>query len=104
MKKLLPFAFTLMLSGCAPYGPGEDNYGRNLQANGEVVLAAAREYMDETTHVPNSLNDLVPKYLKALPKEPDIQYDRKISTFTFVYKQPGATGLTVACHALLGQL
>ena len=104
MKKLLLLALTLSLSGCATYGPGEDSYGRNLQANGEEVLSAARNYMDETTRVPNSIQELVPKYLKANPKEPDIQYDRKISTFSFTYQQPGSTGLTVTCHALLGQL
>jgi hypothetical protein len=104
MKKLLPLALTLMLSSCAAYGPGEDIYGRTLQGSGEDVLQAARNYMDETTRVPNSLNDLVPKYLAAVPKEPDIQYDRKNSTLYFVYTQKGNNGLTVTCHALLGQL
>jgi len=104
MKKLLPLALTLMLSGCAAYGPGEDKYGRELQGTGEDVLTAARNYMDETTKVPNSLNDLVPKYIQALPKEPSIQYDRKTSTLYFTYKQPGSAGLDVTCHALLGQL
>ncbi|HEY3644438.1 MAG TPA: hypothetical protein VGM16_03795 [Gammaproteobacteria bacterium] len=104
MKKLLPLALSLMLSGCATYGPGEDSYGRNLQANGEEVLSAARNYMDDTARVPASLDELVPKYLKALPTEPKIQYDRKGSSLSFVYQQPGSTGLTVTCHALLGQL
>lgn len=104
MKKLLLLALTLSLSGCATYGPGEDDYGRILQGTGEDVLQAARNYMDETTRVPNSLNDLVPKYLKAIPKDPDIQYDRKNSTFFFTYMQKGPNGMAVTCHALLGQL
>lgn len=104
MKMLLLLALTLSLSGCAAYGPGEDDYGRNLQGTGEDVLQAARTYMDDTTRVPNSLNDLVPKYLKALPKDPVIQYDRKNSTLFFSYLQKGPNGMLVTCHALLGQL
>ena len=104
MKKLLMFVVFLSLSGCAAYGPGEDDYGRILQGNGEDVLQAARTYMDETTRVPNSINDLVPKYLQTVPKDPAIQYDRKTSTFYFIYTQKGKGGLTVTCHALLGQL
>ena len=104
MKTLLPIALTLSLSGCASSAAGEDDYGRALQATGEDVLQAARSYMDETTRVPNSLNDLVPKYLNAIPKEPAIQYDRKNSTFFFIYQQKGPNGMSVTCHALLGQL
>lgn len=104
MKKFLLLALTLSLSGCATYGPGEDDYGRQLQGTGEDVLQAARTYMDETTLVPKSLNVLVPKYLKALPKDPDIQYDRKNSTLFFIYQQKGPNGMSVTCHALLGQL
>lgn len=103
MKKLLLLALILSLSGCAAYGPGEDDYGRTLQGTGEDVLQAARTYMDDTTHVPNSLNDLVPKYLKALPTDPVIQYDRKNSTLFFNYLQKPSNTL-VTCHALLGQL
>lgn len=104
MKKLLLLALTLSLSACATYGPGEDQYGRALQGVGEDVLQAARNYMDETTRVPNNLNELVPKYLRALPTEPDVQYDRKNSTLFFIYQQKGPNGMSVTCHALLGQL
>jgi predicted small secreted protein len=104
MKKLLPVALSLLLSGCATYGPGEDAYGRTLQGTGEDVLQAARNYIDETTRVPKTLNELVPKYLSALPKEPDIQYDRQNSTLFFTYMQKGPNGMAVTCHALLGQL
>jgi len=104
IKETLIVAACLSLAGCATYGPGEDDYGRMLQANGEDVLSAARNYMDETTRVPNSLQELVPRYLKAVPTEPKIEYDRKTSTFYFVYMQKGANGMAVTCHALLGQL
>ncbi|HSN16728.1 MAG TPA: hypothetical protein VLV87_00845 [Gammaproteobacteria bacterium] len=104
MKRLLLLALMLSLSGCATYAAGEDDYGRQLQGTGEDVLQAARNYMDETTRVPNSLNELVPKYIAALPKEPNVQYDRKNSTLFFTYQQKGPNGMSVICHALLGQL
>ena len=104
MKTLLLLALSLSLSACAAYAPGEDDYGRVLQGNGEAVLSAARNYMDETARVPNSIDELIPKYLKARPAQPDVKYDRKTSTFYFVYTQQGTNGLTVTCHALLGQL
>ena len=104
IKNTLIASTFLSLAGCASYGPGEDSYGRILQGNGEDVLAAARNYMDETTRVPKNLEDLVPKYLKAVPTEPKIEYDRKTSTFYFTYQQKGPNGMSVTCHALLGQL
>jgi hypothetical protein len=104
MKKLLIFAAFLSLSGCAAYGPGEDDYGRILQGNGEEVLTAVRSYMDDTSHEPANLQVLVPKYLQALPADPKIQYDPKNAILIFVYDQGGKTGLHVTCHALVGQL
>jgi hypothetical protein len=105
MKKLLlSFALALSLSGCAAYGPGEDDYGRILQGNGEDVLNAVRNYMDDTSHQPANLQVLIPKYLKALPAEPNIQYDPKNAILVFVYDQQGRAGLHVTCHALVGQL
>ena len=104
MKRLLLLALMLSLSGCATYAAGEDDYGRQLQGVGEEVLQAARNYMDETTRVPNNLNELVPRYIKALPKEPDVQYDRQNSTLFFIYQPKGPNGMSVTCHALLGQL
>jgi len=42
--------------------------------------------------------------LKAVPADPKIEYDRKTSTFYFIYMQKGPNGMAVTCHALLGQL
>lgn len=104
MKKLLPLALMLMLSGCAAYGPGEDDYGRILQGNGEEVLNAVRNYMDDTSHQPPNLQVLVPKYIQALPTDPKIQYDPRGAILVFIYDQQGKGGLHVTCHALVGQL
>ena len=104
MKKLLMFAAFLSLSGCAAYGPGEDDYGRILQGNGEEVLTAVRNYMDDTSHEPANLQVLVPKYIQALPTEPKVQYDPRGAILVFTYDQQGKGGLHVTCHALVGQL
>jgi len=104
MKKLLLLALSLCLSSCAAYGPGEDDYGRVLQGNGEEVLTAVRNYMDDTSHEPANLQVLVPKYLKALPTDPKIEYDPRGAILVFIYDQHGKGGLHVTCHALVGQL
>ena len=104
MRKLLSLAALFaLLSGCASYAPGEDQKGLQLQAIGQEVLMAARSYMDQNARPPHTLQDLVPKYMAALPPEPKITYDLKAGRFEFVYKQEGSTGSQVACHAVLGE-
>jgi hypothetical protein len=103
MKNILVLAVMLLLSGCANYAPGIDAKGVKLQQEGIPVLVALRNYMDETAHYPKSLQDLVPKYLAAIPAEPEIHYDPKTSVLSFTYTQDDKTGLDVYCHALVGQ-
>ena len=67
------------------------------------MLVAVRTYMDDTSHEPANLQVLIPKYLKALPKDPDIHYDPKNAILVFVYDQTGKTGLHVTCHAPVGE-
>jgi hypothetical protein len=104
IKLLIASAALLALSGCATYAAGEDMYGRKLQGEGEQVLAAFRTAMDESGHVPKSLQELVPTYLPALPKEPNIIYTPKTGSLDFEYDQGDKGGLHVHCHALVGQL
>lgn len=104
MRKLISLLplFTL-LSGCATYAPGDDQKGLQLQAIGQEVLMAARMYMDQNARPPHTLQDLVPKYMAALPIEPSVTYDAKAGRFEFVYKQEGTQGSQVACHAVIGE-
>ncbi len=104
MKNILMLAALLALAGCSTYGPGEDDYGRKLQGDGEEVLTAVHSYMDDTSRMPPNLQVLVPKYLAALPTEPKIVYTPKTSSLDFEYDQGGSRGLHVHCHALVGQL
>ena len=105
MKKVFLVAVFLCLSGCATYAPGVDEMGQKLQQEGIPVLVAIRNYMDDTTRQPRTLQDLVPKYLPALPLEPKIDYDFKNSVLTFDYTQgSGVNSMLVECHALVGQV
>ena len=93
-----------LLSACASYAPGDDKKGIELQAAGVPVLQAIRVYMDDNGRVPRTLQELVPKYLQALPVEPQINYDQKASRLDFTYTQEGSTGSQVSCHAVIGEL
>ena len=103
MKYLACLAAMMALSGCATYSPGDDPLGQKLQVLGAPVLEAAREYMDSNARYPRSIQELVPKYLAAIPDEPKVYFDVKGATFLFKYKQEDHGGLPVVCHALIGQ-
>ena len=104
MRKLVPLLVLFaLLSGCASYAPGDDQKGLQLQAIGQEVLMAARSYMDQNARPPRTLQDLVPKYMAALPVEPAITYDSKMGRFQFIYRQQDSGGADVACHAVLGE-
>lgn len=105
MKKAWLVASLLSLSACSTYAPGEDAQGTQLQAAGIKVLVAVRNYMDETTRPPHTLQDLIPKYLDKIPDQPKIDYDFKNSVLSFNYLQgSGANAILVTCHALIGQV
>ena len=102
--RTLVFLLTLLtLTSCSTYAPGEDQKGQALQAAAAQVLVAVQAYMDDNSRPPRTLQDLVPKYIKALPTEPLINYDLKGSRLDFLYQQDGANGSKVACHAAIGE-
>lgn len=96
-------ALLTLLSACADYAPGDDQKGLQLQGVAQQVLQAARTYMDQNARPPRTLQDLVPKYLPALPAEPLITYDARQGRFEFLYTQAGDRGAQVVCHAVIGE-
>ena len=104
MLKLMSFvALSLLLSACAPYAPGEDKKGLQMQGIGVQVLVALRTYMDDNAREPQTLQQLVPKYLPAIPTEPEIHYDPRGGRLEFSYQQAETNGMLVNCHAALGE-
>lgn len=104
MRKLMSLVALLALfSGCSTYAPGEDKKGVALQDVASQVLTAVRTYMDDNARPPQSLQDLIPKYLPAIPDEPRIRYDLKDLRLDFLYTQDDKAGAQVACHAAIGE-
>lgn len=104
MRKLMSLvALLALLSGCSTYAPGEDKKGIALQSVGAQVLTAVRTYMDDNARPPRTLQDLVPKYLPAIPEEPRIRYDLKAMRLDFLYTQDDKAGAQVACDAAIGE-
>jgi hypothetical protein len=103
MHKYLVIAVLLVLAACAVYPPGEDPNGQKLQAAATPVLEAIHTYMSDNSRMPRSLNDLVPKYIKQLPDEPELNYDLPDNTVTFTYIQSQSNNIQVTCTAFIGQ-
>jgi len=47
---------------------GEDPKGKEYRAQAELLVLALIEYKDKNGYLPDSLNDLVPLYVKELPE------------------------------------
>ena len=103
MKHVLIVAACLWLTACSTFTPGDDPKGKKLQAEGDKVLDALHNYMDDTSRQPRSLQELVPKYLPKLPDDPKIVFDPKTGTLSFDYVQDGSNPLLVHCFAAIGQ-
>src|ERR1700741_5387234 len=92
----------LLLVACASAPPGEDDKGRDLVAQSTPVLAALNRYQRDRREFPSSLHELVPRYLKEVPFDPGLRYDRDENTLGFAYLTPWPQGRTVVCIARFG--
>jgi hypothetical protein len=104
MQKLVSsLALFTLLTACSTYAPGEDQKGVQMQTIASKVLVALRTYMDDNAREPQTLQQLVPKYLPAIPTEPEIHFDPKGGRLEFSYQQVEKNGMLVNCHAALGE-
>jgi hypothetical protein len=103
MKAVCCLAIALSLSGCALYNAGEDPTGEDLRDRATPVLMAIRDYIDQTSRIPKSLDELVPRYLKALPDKPKVTLDAKRNLVYFTYNLTGKSDDQVECSAAFGQ-
>ena len=103
MKVVLSFALLLTLSSCAAYNAGEDPTGEDLRDRATPVLMAIRDFIDENSRIPKSLDELVPKYIKALPDKPKVILDKQRNLVYFNYNLTGKAGDQVECSSVFGQ-
>lgn len=108
MPRTLPIVATalaaLVLCACATVPPGEDPLGQQMREQAlPVLLALAAYHKDKGTH-PTSLYELTPRYMKALPLRPNIDFDRVSGQVGFVYERAGWRFRQVACKAETGQV
>lgn len=96
-------AWPFLLVGCANWPSGGDPKGLEYQANARPVLTALVAYHRERGEYPQSLQELVPRHLKAVPFFPGLRYDRDAKNVEFHYEpswpQPGK----VLCFAKVGE-
>ena len=85
MKKLVAIALAATLTGCGFWPAGEDPNGRALLERANVVLAAVNNYTSTRGSPPESLQQLVPEFLPAIPVEPEINYYSKHKDLSFHY-------------------
>ena len=101
MRLILVLA-VVVISACAVWPVGGDPKGRALQAKGAPVLAALSRFQKERGHFPQSLSELVPGYLTAIPSSPALRYEQQSGSVGFEYSpswpQPG----NISCSAVAG--
>jgi hypothetical protein len=93
----------LLLTGCGLLPTGDDQTAQEYTAIASTVLVAANKYTVETGAPPKSLRQLIPKYLRSMPRDLDVRYNAFTTTLYFDY----ATGLMrmeqVTCSAKIGE-
>lgn len=92
-----------LLPACAVWTAGEDPHGAVLMQNANAVLAALNHYIQVKRQGPPSLQDLVPRYIAALPAQPEFNYSARRGTLVFNYAPSWPTPGTSACEARFGE-
>lgn len=75
----------VLLADCAVYPIGQDADGLNLRRDANSVMMALEDWHRAKGTFPRSLNELVPQYLPAVPKEPLLHYRAADGSLAFRY-------------------
>lgn len=102
MKYLGIVVLATFLSACAIWAPGKDPRGEKVVSNANEVLSALNKYAIEHSVYPSLLNDLVPNYIKAIPKEPSMLYKPDEGSIFFTYSPSWPQQGNVSCGAKIG--
>ena len=101
-RRISVLLFAVVLGGCFPWQPGADPEGARLRARASSVAAAVGRFHEERGRFPASLQELVPSYLPALPKEPEISYNTKRGSLSFTYTPSWPQAGQVSCSCKVG--
>ncbi len=75
----------LTLAACAVYPIGQDADGLGLRRDANRVMMALEDWHRTRGNFPRALNELVPQYLPAIPKEPVLHYRPADGSLAFRY-------------------
>ena len=95
-------AAMFLLAACQTFAPGEDEKGKQLREPANKILTAIEQYKQEHGRYPNSLYELVPKYVDRLPEEPTLRIDEYSSTLRFAYSRDWPQLGRIVCLAHFG--
>jgi hypothetical protein len=104
IRLLAPAACALLASACAVSPAGEDPKGAELKAQGRPVLAALVSYRKDKGEYPQSLHELVPRYLNVVPFAVNLNLNHHQKRVEFVYETAWPQSQPVACLAAFGEL
>jgi hypothetical protein len=76
---------SLELAACAVYPVGQDADGLNLRRGANRVMLAIEAWHHDKRTYPQTLGELVPQYLPAIPDEPRLQYQSANGSLRFRY-------------------
>jgi hypothetical protein len=79
---LLVFA---AVAACAVYPLGQDADGLNLRRDANRVMMAIEQWKRDKRSFPQTLGELVPRYLPSLPDAPKLVYRPRDGSLSFRY-------------------
>jgi len=103
MRAIVAVGLAVWLCACSAWPAGKDPKGLVLNQSAETVLAALNRYIQANGKAPETLQALVPRYLAALPAQPEFNYSARRGTLVFNYAPNLPTGGTSACEARFGE-
>jgi hypothetical protein len=103
MRTAITVWLVLALSACSVWSAGKDPNGEALMQNANAVLTALNSYVVVHRKGPASLQDLVPRYIAALPAQPEFNYSARRGSLVFNYAPSWPIPGTSACEAHFGE-
>jgi hypothetical protein len=73
------------LAACAVYPVGQDADGLNLRRDANRVMMAIEQWNHDKRTYPQTLSELVPRYLPSLPSAPKLIYHARDGSLSFRY-------------------